>query len=111
MSERQLLKDKNGVSVYVDESNQLNERKCDLASCGKVIVTENGNLTPEQIAELSGWIAVVQAVKQGEQYALDQKHYCNKEHAAAGISGNEKRIVEPTSSDLARLKNVVKFRN
>jgi hypothetical protein len=35
MSERQLLKDKSGVSVYVDESSQHNERKCDLASCGR----------------------------------------------------------------------------
>ena len=109
MSERQLLKDKNGVSVYVDESSQHNERKCDLASCGKTILTENGNLTPEQITELSGWLAVVQAVKQGEQYVLDQKHYCNKEHASEGISG--KRIVAADLSDLAKLKNVVRFKN
>jgi hypothetical protein len=91
--ERQLLKDQNGVQVYVDESVQMNERKCDLESCGKTIVTENGNLTPEQIQELSGWVAVVQAVKNGEQFVLDQKHYCGKEHAASGISGNERHIV------------------
>jgi len=109
MSERQILKDKNGVQVYGDEAVQYNERKCDLASCGKVIVTENGNLTPEQIAELSGWVAVVQAVKQGEQYALDQKHYCNKEHASEGLTG--KRIQLADLSDLSKLKNVVKFKN
>jgi|SRR5882724_5677994 len=111
MSERQLVRNNEGVSVYTDEARQYNERVCDLASCKKTIVTENGNLTPEQIVELSGWVVVVQAVKQGEQYVLDQKHYCNKEHAAAGISGNEKRIVEPSATDLAKLKAISQFKN
>lgn len=101
MSERQLLKDEKGVSIYADESRQYNERKCDLVSCGKVIVTENGNLTPEEVAELSGWVAVVQAVKQGEQFVLDQKHYCSKDHAAEGLTGN--RIVSANVNDVKKL--------